>query len=121
MSTSLTNSTIFEANPYEGHPNLTELEAEVLWQYAKLAQNVKEVRVPRHVRKFRLSHQIIAHCRDTPSERGTRRDSVEASSDARDENGACPYFGMSSRVSPENFALIRPLLRQHSSRHQYGR
>lgn len=44
MATSLSSSTIFDANPYEGHPQLTELEAEVLWQYAKLAQNVKEVR-----------------------------------------------------------------------------
>ena len=43
MASSLSNSTVFVANPYEGHPGLTELEAEVLWQYAKLAQNVKEV------------------------------------------------------------------------------
>ncbi len=40
----LSNSAVSEGNPYEGHPSLTELEAEVLWQYAKLAQNVKEVR-----------------------------------------------------------------------------
>ena len=46
MAAALSSSTIFETNPYEGHPNLTELEAEVLWQYAQLAQNVKEVRVP---------------------------------------------------------------------------
>lgn len=39
----LSSNTIFETNPYEGHPSLTNLEAEVLWQYAKLAQNVKEV------------------------------------------------------------------------------
>lgn len=45
MATSLSSSTIFDTNPYEGHPNLSELEAEVLWQYAQLAQNVKEVRV----------------------------------------------------------------------------
>lgn len=35
---------IFENNPYEGLPSLTELEAEVLWEYAKLSQNVKDVR-----------------------------------------------------------------------------
>ncbi|KAJ3558374.1 hypothetical protein NM688_g968 [Phlebia brevispora] len=34
---------IFEMNPYEGHPSLSELEAEVLWEYAKLAQNVKDL------------------------------------------------------------------------------
>ena len=43
MASSLSSSTVFEANPYEGHPNLTELEAEVLWQYAQLSQNIKEV------------------------------------------------------------------------------
>ncbi|KAI8989758.1 DASH complex subunit Dad3-domain-containing protein [Trametes punicea] len=37
------HSSIFEANPYEGHPNLSDLEAEVLWQYAKLSQNIKEL------------------------------------------------------------------------------
>ncbi|KAI0822727.1 DASH complex subunit Dad3-domain-containing protein [Trametes gibbosa] len=42
MSTALSDS-IFETNPYVGHPNLSELEAEVLWQYAKLSQNVKEL------------------------------------------------------------------------------
>jgi DASH complex subunit DAD3 len=30
-------------NPYEGHPGLSELEAAVLWEYAKLAQNVRIV------------------------------------------------------------------------------
>ncbi|KAJ3474565.1 hypothetical protein NLI96_g12391 [Meripilus lineatus] len=39
------NTTIFDTNPYEGHPSLTGLEAEVLWQYAKLAQNVKELAI----------------------------------------------------------------------------
>ncbi|KIP12359.1 hypothetical protein PHLGIDRAFT_21144 [Phlebiopsis gigantea 11061_1 CR5-6] len=43
MATSLSSSNVFETNPYEGHPSLSELEAEVLWQYAKLAQNVKEL------------------------------------------------------------------------------
>ncbi|OSD08518.1 hypothetical protein PYCCODRAFT_1462732 [Trametes coccinea BRFM310] len=43
MSSSLSSSSIFESNPYEGHPNLSELEAEVLWQYAKLSQNIKEL------------------------------------------------------------------------------
>ncbi|KAI0636640.1 DASH complex subunit Dad3-domain-containing protein [Trametes polyzona] len=43
MSSSVSNNAIFETNPYEGHPNLTELEAEVLWQYAKLSQNIKDL------------------------------------------------------------------------------
>ncbi|CCM04430.1 uncharacterized protein FIBRA_06609 [Fibroporia radiculosa] len=32
-----------DTNPYEGHPALSETEAEVLWQYAKLSQNIKEL------------------------------------------------------------------------------
>ncbi|KAF7792912.1 hypothetical protein EIP86_004014 [Pleurotus ostreatoroseus] len=34
---------IYENNPYEGLPALTELEAEVLWEYAKLSQSVKDL------------------------------------------------------------------------------
>ncbi|KAI0078126.1 hypothetical protein K474DRAFT_1771217 [Panus rudis PR-1116 ss-1] len=37
------NDEVFESNPYEGNPNLSELEAEVLWQYARLNQNIKEL------------------------------------------------------------------------------
>ena len=36
---------ILETNPYERHPQLSQTEGEVLWQYARLAQNVKDVRV----------------------------------------------------------------------------
>ncbi|KAF8469915.1 DASH complex subunit Dad3-domain-containing protein [Gautieria morchelliformis] len=32
-----------EVNPYEGHLELTRLEGEVLWEYAKLAKNVKNL------------------------------------------------------------------------------
>ncbi|KAI5120485.1 hypothetical protein M0805_006505 [Coniferiporia weirii] len=32
---------IFASNPYDGHPALSQLEADVLWEYAKLAQHVK--------------------------------------------------------------------------------
>ena len=34
---------IFLVNPYQSHPNLTPLEAEALWEYAKLAQNLRMV------------------------------------------------------------------------------
>ncbi|KIJ44200.1 hypothetical protein M422DRAFT_168629 [Sphaerobolus stellatus SS14] len=30
-----------DINPYEDHPELSKLEADVLWEYAKLAKNVK--------------------------------------------------------------------------------
>ena len=35
---------IFSVNPYENHPSLTQLEADVLWEYAKLNQHIKDVR-----------------------------------------------------------------------------
>lgn len=37
-------SDVFDFNPYEAHPSLSPLEADVLWEYAKLSQHVKEVR-----------------------------------------------------------------------------
>ncbi|KAH9966811.1 DASH complex subunit Dad3-domain-containing protein [Russula dissimulans] len=37
------SSQIFSINPYEGHPNLTQLEADVLWEYAKLNQHIKDL------------------------------------------------------------------------------
>jgi DASH complex subunit DAD3 len=43
MSSPVPGSDIFHKNPYESHPSLSELESEVLWEYAKLAQYVKEV------------------------------------------------------------------------------
>ncbi|KAF8965219.1 DASH complex subunit Dad3-domain-containing protein [Flammula alnicola] len=34
---------ILTVNPYESHPSLTPLEAAALWEYAKLAHNVRMV------------------------------------------------------------------------------
>jgi hypothetical protein len=34
---------ILSVNPYESHPSLKPIEAEVLWEYAKLAHHVKSV------------------------------------------------------------------------------
>ena len=36
---------IFEVNPYESHSELTQTEAELLWEYAKLNQRLKVVSV----------------------------------------------------------------------------
>ncbi|KAH9180739.1 DASH complex subunit Dad3-domain-containing protein [Lactarius sanguifluus] len=36
-------STSSAINPYEDHPSLSPLEAEVLWEYAKLNQHVKDL------------------------------------------------------------------------------
>ena len=40
---SQTSNEIFLVNPYQSHPSLTPVEAEVLWEYAKLAQNLRMV------------------------------------------------------------------------------
>ena len=37
---------IFEVTPYENHPELSQTEAEVLWEYAKLNQRLKIVSFP---------------------------------------------------------------------------
>ena len=34
---------IFDANPYEDHRGLSPVEADVLWEYAKLSQHIKDV------------------------------------------------------------------------------
>jgi len=39
--TSLGPDGIFATNPYQLHPSLTPVEADVLWEYAKLAQHIK--------------------------------------------------------------------------------
>jgi DASH complex subunit DAD3 len=33
---------IFSVNAYEDQPSLTQIEADVLWEYAKLNQHIKE-------------------------------------------------------------------------------
>ncbi|EMD38194.1 hypothetical protein CERSUDRAFT_93722 [Gelatoporia subvermispora B] len=43
MASAASSSNALQTNPYEGHPNLSQTEAEVLWQYAKLSQNIKEL------------------------------------------------------------------------------
>ncbi|KAF8844802.1 hypothetical protein BDN67DRAFT_962234 [Paxillus ammoniavirescens] len=43
MSVSTTIHDIFDVNPYDSHPGLTTNEAEVLWEYAKLAQHLKDL------------------------------------------------------------------------------
>lgn len=73
MATSLSGSAIYENNPYDGHPNMSDLEAEVLWEYAKLSQNVKEVRyMDTHGRiALIILFLPVADCRDAPFERST--------------------------------------------------
>ncbi|KAI0032838.1 DASH complex subunit Dad3-domain-containing protein [Vararia minispora EC-137] len=34
---------VFQHNPYDDHPSLTPFEADVLWEYAKLSQHIKDL------------------------------------------------------------------------------
>ncbi|KAI9466353.1 DASH complex subunit Dad3-domain-containing protein [Lactarius psammicola] len=43
MSATSGGSQIFTVNPYEDHPSLSPLETEVLWEYAKLNQHIKDL------------------------------------------------------------------------------
>ena len=42
---SSSSNDIFSVNPYENHHSLTQLQSEVLWEYAKLAYHVKAVSI----------------------------------------------------------------------------
>jgi len=42
-STATSPDSIFEFNPYETHPSLSPTEADVLWEYAKLSQHIKDM------------------------------------------------------------------------------
>ena len=63
LSTTMTTSTtdagadILDVNPYEGHPSLSQLEADVLWEYAKLSHQVKNVRT--HIPRLHCSVPLI--------------------------------------------------------------
>ncbi|KAF9566370.1 hypothetical protein CPC08DRAFT_628511 [Agrocybe pediades] len=41
MTSQPSTNDIVTTNPYESHPSLTPLESAVLWEYAKLAHNVR--------------------------------------------------------------------------------
>ncbi|KIM49362.1 hypothetical protein M413DRAFT_105916 [Hebeloma cylindrosporum] len=43
MTSNATSVDILAVNPYESHPSLSPLEASALWEYAKLAYNVRMV------------------------------------------------------------------------------
>ena len=50
---------LLTTNPYDGHPSLSQLDADVLWEYAKLAHHVKAVRLYRLVSQMKhISNQI---------------------------------------------------------------
>ncbi|KII88089.1 hypothetical protein PLICRDRAFT_611382 [Plicaturopsis crispa FD-325 SS-3] len=38
-----TGDAIFDTNPYESHPALTQTQADVLWEYAKLSRHINSL------------------------------------------------------------------------------
>ncbi|KAK0482625.1 DASH complex subunit Dad3, partial [Armillaria novae-zelandiae] len=61
---------IFLNNPYTGHPSLTALEADVLWEYAKLAANVKQVANKAKGLSKEPDEQLLARLRDLEKKMG---------------------------------------------------
>ena len=57
-ATASSNSQIFSINPYEDHPSLTRIEADVLWEYAKLNQHIKDVRYHHQFFNLVLDHDL---------------------------------------------------------------
>jgi hypothetical protein len=80
MTTTATSggSQIFTINPYEDHPSLSPLEAEVLWEYAKLNQQIKDVRAtPSPILSTQETERTItASHPNTLCKQDARRDNV---------------------------------------------
>ncbi|KAG7448294.1 uncharacterized protein BT62DRAFT_930383 [Guyanagaster necrorhizus] len=73
MSTTLPpppSDPIFLSNPYADHPSLTPLEADVLWEYAKLATNVKQVASKAKGLSKEPDEQLLARLRDLEKKMG---------------------------------------------------
>ncbi|KAJ3881331.1 DASH complex subunit Dad3-domain-containing protein [Lentinula edodes] len=70
MATPPPSGTIFEQNPYENHPSLSAVEAEVLWEYAKLAQNVKLVTTKTRKLMDEPDQMLVARLRSLETKMG---------------------------------------------------
>ncbi|KAJ7746942.1 DASH complex subunit Dad3-domain-containing protein [Mycena maculata] len=57
------SESIFVENPYINHPNLSPIEAEVLWEYAKLAQNLKQLKQRTHTLTEQPDITLLARLR----------------------------------------------------------
>lgn len=117
MSTTLTSSdSIFAANPYETHPSLSATEADVLWEYAKLSQHIKDVSVCSNCcsafQVLQLTSILILDDRraddraDAFTVRGTRQEPIGASESVGKEDGARVDFGAITRYLSVCFKLI---------------
>ncbi|KAK0496802.1 DASH complex subunit Dad3-domain-containing protein [Armillaria luteobubalina] len=67
---SSTSDPIFLNNPYTDHPSLSAVEADVLWEYAKLAANVKQVASKAKGLSKEPDEQLLARLRDLEKKMG---------------------------------------------------
>ncbi|THU88614.1 hypothetical protein K435DRAFT_754968 [Dendrothele bispora CBS 962.96] len=70
MSSPIPTGNIFEENPYEGHPSLTTTQAEVLWEYAKLAQIVKLIVTKTRLLTEEPDEMLVARLRSLEKKMG---------------------------------------------------
>ncbi|CAE6401410.1 unnamed protein product [Rhizoctonia solani] len=69
-----------EANIYAGHPQLTPLEADVLWEYAKLARTLKTLVVKSREMSERSDDALLAKLRAAEMKMGLVHTLVSVSS-----------------------------------------
>ncbi|KAF9265718.1 hypothetical protein L218DRAFT_997671 [Marasmius fiardii PR-910] len=61
---------VFETNPYEDHPSLSPTEAVVLWEYAKLAENVKQLTIKTRNLTEEPDEMLVARLRSLEKKMG---------------------------------------------------
>ena len=108
-------SQIFTINPYEDHPSLSPLEAEVLWEYAKLNQQIKDVRTTSSLSAQAEQMSAVGHS-NTLCEQDARRDDVGKTKSIGEEDGL--GFDVGACFSLSHLMLLP--MRGHSSRPRSG-
>ncbi len=123
MTTSATSGggQIFTINPYEDHPSLSPLEAEVLWEYAKLNQHIKDVcTAPSPVPNTRAERTITVGRPNTQFKQDARRDDVGTAQSFGKEDGLGFDVGMYFPLSFTSLGCSCLPMRDRSSRHLSG-
>ncbi|KAJ7257875.1 DASH complex subunit Dad3-domain-containing protein [Mycena haematopus] len=84
---------VFVENPYLNHPSLSSIEAEVLWEYAKLAQNLKLLKQKTHNLTEQPDARLIARLRAVENKMGLILTLFKASvwGVINEQNVASPY------------------------------
>ncbi|KAG8217669.1 DASH complex subunit Dad3-domain-containing protein, partial [Butyriboletus roseoflavus] len=54
---------VFDVNPYESHPALSTTEMELLWEYAKLAQHIKDLTATTKQLSEQPDHNLLVRLR----------------------------------------------------------